>query len=55
MKDASEALKDIDKRIESMWQAVELFTGLRDPHGVMDMGAELQALLRAKSELAKLV
>lgn len=48
-------LADIDERIEAMWQAVALFTRNRDAHGVMDMGAELQALQRAKAELAKVV
>ena len=47
-------LADIDKRIQKAWIAVQLFCDMRDPHGVMDMGAELQALERAKKELEKL-
>lgn len=52
--DVSAALASIDARIESTWTAVELFTKNRDPHGVMDMGAELQALQRARLELLQL-
>jgi hypothetical protein len=48
------AIKDIDERIEGMWQAVAIFTRNRDAHGVMDMGAELQSLQRARVELMKL-
>jgi hypothetical protein len=46
-------MKDIDERIETTWKMVDLFSKNRDAHGVMDMGAELQALQRAKAELDK--
>jgi hypothetical protein len=47
----TERLAVIDEQIERAWIAAEMFLKNRDPHGVMDMGAELQALHRAKAEI----
>lgn len=50
----ADALASVDARIESLWAIVATFAANRDPHGVMDMGAELQALYRARAELLRL-
>ena len=53
MSDIDERLKNIQAREEACWRMVELYTEARDPHGVMDMGCEIQALQRAKQELGR--
>lgn len=47
-------LAHIEGRIKMGWQSARLFWENRDAHGVMDMGAELQSLERAKKELEAL-
>ena len=47
-------IADLKRREDKFWQLASLFVEHRDAHGVMDMGAELQALQRARSELSKL-
>jgi len=49
-----EALDNLRWREEKCWDMAEVFLQNRDAHGVMDMGAELQALQRAIAELEKL-
>ena len=43
----------LDAQEHTCWQMVKLYTQMQDPHGVMDMGAEIQAIRRAKAEIAK--
>lgn len=47
-------LADLERRRENMWAAASAFLANRDSHGVMDMGAEIQALDRAITELRAL-
>ena len=54
MKAIREAIKSVDDRIEWCWASTRMFLENKDAHGVMDMGAELQSLQRAKAELEKL-
>jgi hypothetical protein len=54
MKAIRDAIKSIEGREETCWASVRMFLENRDAHGVMDMGAELQSLQRAKMELVKL-
>jgi hypothetical protein len=54
MKAIREAIKSLDNREETCWAMARVFLENRDAHGVMDMGAELQSLQRAKAELVKL-
>lgn len=54
MKAIREAIKSLDNREETCWAMARVFLENRDAHGVMDMGAELQSLQRAKMELVKL-
>ena len=49
-----EALDNLRWREAKCWDMAEVFLQNRDAHGVMDMGAELQALQRAIAELEKL-
>jgi hypothetical protein len=49
-----EALDNIQWREEKCWDMAEVFLQNRDAHGVMDMGAELQALQRAAAEIRKI-
>lgn len=44
----------IERRISVLWDMTAVFAEQRDAHGVMDMGAEIQALQRAKAELEAL-
>lgn len=46
-------LEDIRDRQETIWKMAETFLKQRDAHGIMDMGAELQALERAYKEVEK--
>jgi len=50
----SELLENIRKRERNCWAMAQTFLDNRDAHGVMDMGAELQALQRAMAEVNKL-
>lgn len=54
MKVIKEAIKSIDARIEWCWASTRMFLENKDARGVMDSGAELQSLQRAKAELEKL-
>lgn len=47
-------LKSLEKREADCWMMTGVFLENRDAHGVMDMGAELQALQRAIQEIKKL-
>ena len=49
-----EALANLRWREEKCWDMAEVFLQNRDAHGVMDMGAELQSLQRARNELERL-
>jgi len=49
-----ESLDNILWREEKCWDMAEVFLQNRDAHGVMDMGAELQALQRAAAEIRKI-
>ena len=44
MSDAAEVLASLRQREAHCWNMVQVFLENRDAHGVMDMGAELQAL-----------
>ena len=50
----SELLENIRKRERNCWAMAQTFLDNRDAHGVMDMGAELQALQLAMAEVNKL-
>lgn len=47
-------IASLRRRKTECWRMVEVFVINLDAHGVMDMGAELQALDRAIIELEKL-
>jgi hypothetical protein len=49
-----ELLENIKQREENCWKMAQTLLDNRDAHGVMDMGAELQALQRARREIEKL-
>lgn len=50
----TELIRNILKRKADCWKMVQTFMDNRDAHGVMDMGAEIQALERAEKEIRKL-
>ena len=52
---AVELLKNILEREDACWKMTYTFIENKDAHGVMDMGAELQALERARKEVEKLL
>lgn len=54
MKVIREAIKSIESRQETCWAMARVFMQNRDAHGVHDMGVEIQALDRAKTELENL-
>lgn len=45
---------ELRHRIKVCWDMVEIFMQNRDPHGIHDMGVEIQALERALEEINKL-
>lgn len=49
-----ELLTSIKKREKDCWAMGQTFLDNQDAHGVMDIGAELQALERARKEIEKL-
>lgn len=49
----SETLADVEDRISKCWVAAEMFLKNKDHHGIMDMGAEVAALVRSRIELLK--
>lgn len=49
-----EAIDSIIYREAKCWDMAEVFLMNRDPHGIHDMGVELQALERARKEIEKL-
>lgn len=51
---ADDVLASICKRKEACWKMAEVFLQNLDAHGIMDMGAEIQALNRAEEEIKKL-
>lgn len=54
MKMFRDAIKSLENREETCWAMSRVFLENKDAHGLHDMGVEIQALQRAKSELAKL-
>lgn len=50
----AELITSIKARQNSCWVIAQMFLDNRDAHGVMDIGAELQALERAQKEIEKL-
>ena len=55
MKTIRDAIKTLDTREETCWAMSRVFLENRDAHGLHDMGVEIQALQRAKAELANLL
>jgi hypothetical protein len=45
------ALIRLQRKEQYCWQMAQTFLDNRDAHGIMDMGAELQALERARKEI----
>lgn len=50
-----EVIDSIDTRTETTWKMAYAFLENRDAHGLMDMGAELQALERSRRELQRII
>lgn len=50
----TQVLLSLADREKICWEMARVFLENKDAHGVMDMGAELQALQRAIQELNKL-
>lgn len=50
----TQVLLSLKERERICWDMAKVFLENKDAHGVMDMGAELQALQRAIQELEKL-
>ena len=50
----TQVLLSLKEREKICWEMAKVFLENKDAHGVMDMGAELQALQRAIQELNKL-
>lgn len=48
-------IKSLLAREASTWRMAAVYLANADSHGIMDMGAELQALERTRKELEKLV
>lgn len=55
MMDIRGVLNDLSAREASCWQMSKVFLDNLDPHGLHDMGVEIQALQRAATEIRKLV
>lgn len=49
-----DCLESLKSREEACWKMAKVFLENKDPHGVHDMGVEIQALQRAIAELTKL-
>jgi hypothetical protein len=49
-----EAIDNLEYRENVCWDMAEVFLQNRDAHGIHDMGVEIQALQRAKTELKRL-
>lgn len=47
-------LEDLSKRERICWDMASVFLSNRDAHGLHDMGVEIQAIQRAKTEIEKL-
>ena len=50
----TQVLLSLKERERICWDMTRVFLENKDAHGVMDMGAELQALQRTISEIEKL-
>lgn len=50
----TQSLISLQERERICWDMAKVFLENRDAHGVMDMGAELQALQRAILEIKRL-
>lgn len=48
------ALESLKQRRTATWQQAQVYLDNRDSHGIMDMGAEIQALDRAIKEIETL-
>jgi hypothetical protein len=48
-------IESIQNREDACWMMSKVFLENKDAHGLHDMGVEIQALQRAKSELEKLL
>lgn len=49
-----DCLDSLKSREEASWKMAKVFLENKDPHGIHDMGVEIQALQRAIAELKKL-
>lgn len=47
-------IESLRSREETCWEMAKVFMENKDPHGIHDMGVELQAIQRAILELIKL-
>ena len=47
-------IESLRNREETCWKMAKVFMENKDPHGIHDMGVELQAIQRAILELIKL-
>lgn len=54
MKVINEAIKAIENKEETCWAMIRVFLENRNAYGLHNMSVEIQALQRAKAELAKL-
>lgn len=50
----NERMYKIRERIDICWQMAWVFLENKDPHGLHDMGVEIQSLHRALEELEKI-
>lgn len=50
---AANARARIQAKIDACWGQVAVFADNRDAHGVMDLGVEIQALIRALGEIER--
>lgn len=48
-----ETIADVEDRTSKCWIAAEMFLKNKDFHGIMDMGAEVAALVRCRIELLR--
>ena len=49
------SLNSLKIRRQATWQQAKVYLENRDSHGIMDMGAEIQALDRAIKEIESLI
>lgn len=51
---AQHQIAALEEQKRVFWETAQAFLDNRDPHGIYDMGVEIQALDRAIAELRKL-